>query len=63
MPALGPYDGTLQMFIQTLPAPDAQRLRFLRWLAEHGALEHDVAGPPGGSYAIPHHPPDARSQA
>lgn len=63
MQALGPYDGTFQMFIQALPAPDARRLRFLRWLAEHGELEHDVAGPPCGSYAITLHPPDSRSEA
>ncbi|MBA2448129.1 MAG: hypothetical protein H0V51_08895 [Chloroflexi bacterium] len=51
MQALGPYDGRLQMFIQELPEPDARRLRFLRWLAERGHLEHAIAGPPDGSYA------------
>ena len=50
MQALGPYDGRLQMFIQELPEADARRLRFLRWLAEQGQLEHDIAGPPSGSY-------------
>jgi len=39
------------MFIQELPEPDARRLRFLRWLAERGHLEHAIAGPPDGSYA------------
>lgn len=42
------YDGDLQMFVQTLREPDTDRLRFLRWLAERGRLEHDVAGPACG---------------
>ncbi|HYU19181.1 MAG TPA: hypothetical protein VEQ11_10830 [Chloroflexota bacterium] len=55
MQALGPYDTNLQMFIQEPREPDLQQLTFLRWLAEHGALEHDVAGPSTGCYA-PHAP-------
>ena len=51
MKGLGRYDRTLQMFVQTPQDVDAQRLRFLRWLAERGQLEHDVAGPPSGRYA------------
>ena len=42
------YDGDLQMFVQASRDPDTEQLRFLRWLAEHGCLEHDVAGPVGG---------------
>jgi len=51
MKALGQYDGSLQMFIQTPREPDARHLQFLRWLVEHGDCEHGVAGPPGGPYA------------
>jgi hypothetical protein len=39
------YDGTLQMFVEQPRSVDVGRLRFLRWLAEHGRLEHPVAGP------------------
>jgi hypothetical protein len=42
------YDGDLQMFVQTSCEPDTDRLRFLRWLAERGRLEHEVAGPASG---------------
>ena len=45
MQAAGRYDGTLQMFIQEARDADARYLRFLRWLAERGELEHEVAGP------------------
>jgi len=44
MPAPGRYDTNLQMFIEERRAPDMRRLRFLRWLAEGGRLEHEVAG-------------------
>ena len=50
MHALGRYDGTLQMFTQESRDADTRHLRFLRWLAEHGVLEHAVAGPPCGHY-------------
>lgn len=42
------YDGELQMFVQAPQEPDSGRLRFLRWLAERGRLEHAVAGPSDG---------------
>ena len=42
------YDGSLQMFVVTPREVDVQRLRFLRWLAERGQLEHAVAGPSSG---------------
>ena len=48
MAAQGPYDSTLQMFVQTPQPIDMSRLSFLRWLAEHGRLEHRIAGPPSG---------------
>jgi hypothetical protein len=45
------YDGDLQMFCETAREPAREALIFLRWLAEHGRLEHDVYGPSGGEYA------------
>jgi hypothetical protein len=42
----GAYDGALQMFVEPPRGADARTLRFLRWLAERGPLEHAVAGPP-----------------
>ena len=47
------YDATLQMFVQQPRAVDLARLRFLRWLAERGRLEHRPAGPSGGAFARP----------
>ena len=49
----GLYDPELQMFVERARQPDGARLRFLRWLAEHGRLEHAAAGPPGGQFAGP----------
>lgn len=57
MKALGQYDKELQMFCEAAREPDREKLRFLRWLAEHGKLEHRVYGVPGGEYAGPE--PDA----
>ena len=48
MAAMGQYDSTLQMFVQTPHPIDMSRLTFLRWLAEHGRLEHRIAGPSSG---------------
>ena len=45
---MGPYDSTLQMFVQTPKPIDMSRLTFLRWLAENGRLEHRIAGPSSG---------------
>ena len=45
------YDSVLQMFVQDPRDADVKRLAFLRWLAESGRLEQDVAGPATGSYA------------
>ena len=51
MNALGVYDGTLQMFVQEPRDADLRHLRFLRWLAEHGKLAHDMVGPRGERFA------------
>ena len=45
------YDGDLEMFRETPPPIDVARLRFLRWLAEQGRLEHVPVGPPSGAFA------------
>jgi len=47
----GRYDGVLQMFCDDAREPDLTALRFLRWLAERGKLEHSIAGPPSGPVA------------
>jgi len=36
------------MFIYQPKEVDMRRLVFMRWLAEHGKLEHDAAGPSSG---------------
>lgn len=51
MKAIGQYDTELQMYCEPAGEPDLAQLRFLRWLAEQGKLEHQVAGPAGGPYA------------
>lgn len=48
MKAIGRYDATLQMFVETPQPLDYRKLSFLRALAEAGKLEHDVAGDPAG---------------
>ena len=45
------YDPDLHMFAEQSQPPDLPRLRFLRWLAEHGKLEHQAAGLSTGDYA------------
>lgn len=45
------YDGELQMFVDVAHDPTRESLLFLRWMAEQGRLEHDVAGPSSGEYA------------
>lgn len=51
------YDFELQMFVEEPREPDMARLAFLRWLGEHGLLEHEVFGPSSGplveAYALP----------
>jgi len=45
------YDGELQMFRDAAREPNRDALIFLRWMAEHGRLEHEVSGPATGEYA------------
>lgn len=45
------YDTELQMFCDTSHEPNREALRFMRWMAEQGRLEHDVFGPASGEYA------------
>lgn len=45
------YDGDLQMFRVAAHEPSREALRFLRWMAEQGRLEHEVSGPASGEYA------------
>ena len=45
------YDGDLEMYRETERAIDVARLRFLRWLAERGRLEHPPLGPSSGPFA------------
>lgn len=42
------YDRNLRMFREPPRPIDMARLRFLRWLAEQGRLEHPPAGPASG---------------
>jgi hypothetical protein len=43
---VGRYDPVLQMFVSDPSPLNLNHLAFLRWLAEHGRLEHAVAGLP-----------------
>lgn len=45
------YDSELQMFVDAAHEPTRESLLFMRWLAEQGRLEHDIAGPSAGEYA------------
>lgn len=46
------YDPEVQMFKEPAHEPNMTRLRFMRWLAEHGQLEHAVAGQPSGELVL-----------
>jgi hypothetical protein len=46
------YDGEVQMFVEKQREIDLAHLRFLRWLAERGSLEHETAGRSFGVYAL-----------
>jgi hypothetical protein len=46
------YDGDVQMFVQRSREVDLAHLRFLRWLAVRGCLEHDPLGRSCGVYAL-----------
>ena len=45
------FDGGLQMFRDAPKPVNLAQLRFLRWLAEQGRLEHPVVGLPSGEFA------------
>jgi hypothetical protein len=47
------FDSNLQMFCETVVEPRPAVLRFYRWLAECGELEHTVSEPISGEWA--HH--------
>jgi hypothetical protein len=53
MMAPGLYDKDLQMFRDHPREIDLKKLIFLRWLAEHGKLEHEAFGEPSGEYLEP----------
>ena len=46
------YDGEVQMFVEKPREMDLAHLRFLRWLAERGGLEHVPVGRSYGAYAL-----------
>ncbi len=47
------FDGELEMFREAPRPPSLAHLRFLRWLAEQGRLEHAPAGVSSGALADP----------
>ena len=57
------YDGEVQMFVEPRREVDLAHLRFLRWLAERGQLEHATAGAPGGDYVSNEDDLDAHGRA
>lgn len=48
MERLGPWDIELQMPVEPPAKFNEGRVRFLRWLAVNGRLEHPAAGPTEG---------------
>ena len=46
------YDTELQMFKDKPREEDLNRLRFMRWLAERGRLEHRMEGESVGTFAL-----------
>ena len=63
MKDLQSYDGDLRMFRETPLPVDVGHLRFLRWLAECGRLEHPTAGPPSGELAAAYGAPQPLAEA
>ncbi len=45
------FDSELKMFREEAAPVDYARLRFMRWLIEHGRLDYPPAGPPSGPFA------------
>ena len=60
METLSSYDARLQMFAEERRDAEPNHLRNRGWLAEHGALEHQVADLPSGRYAAPSAGPGGR---
>jgi hypothetical protein len=58
-----PYDNDLQMFVETSRPVSPEHLLFMRWLADHGLLEHRVAGPPSGQLVVELFPAAAAAAA
>lgn len=52
MPAIGPYDTDLQMFVEEPRDARPAHLLFLRWLVERWDPEHLASDPPGGAFAV-----------
>jgi hypothetical protein len=52
MSGMTDYDRDVRMFRETPKPIDVARLRFLRWLAEQGRLEHLPAGPSCGELVV-----------
>ena len=52
MKSIEQYDAMLQMFKDQPCEVNMARLRFLRWLGERDLLEHALAGPSTGEYAV-----------
>ena len=46
------YDAELQMFTDKPREANLDQLRFMRWLAEHGRLEHRMEGDSVGPFAL-----------
>jgi hypothetical protein len=52
MPKASNYDSEVQMFVQRPREIDPAHLRFLRWLAVRGSLEHEPLSRSYGVYAV-----------
>ena len=52
MKGQGLYDKELQMFREAATEPNLEKLRFMRWLVEHGKLEHEPSGDSVGEFAV-----------
>lgn len=61
MKKLGRYDSDAQMFVEEPKQLDESHIRFMRWLAENGRLEHPVAGPSSNVMSEPAIPESAES--
>jgi hypothetical protein len=53
MAATARYDADLQMMVDEPHQVDQHHVEFLRYLAELGRFDHDVAGPSSGDLTTP----------